>query len=630
MKRQKLVLSFVFLFMSTLLTMGQSSAELFRQANELREKGKNIEAISLYKRVKLMDSEYASDCDYWIKRIEALPDVKKKSTFAVSASSLNIPYQGGIYEIWISNAVDWSASCNAEWLNIKCKDDLLIVECANINPSTKIRSAIIEVKCGADTKNVSICNEGAPEFLFASSNIVNFTSKGGVESILIESNGNWIVSSKPSWCVTEVEGNKLKITIDDNTDSEGRKGIVRVSSTSNLSTDINVRQLPRQQFLELSKDNLRFSMSGGIDTIKVYSNDKQWHIADFPYWCNARQISDSSIVIVCAANDPIDQKREGGVKILFDDKHGLINIYQDPAPKPQYIPIAKVVKGRDVSFGIVAAYAVPVVAAKSSSDFTASAINYSLGDQREQVDYKSSGGYTVGAYADIRLYKNLFLVAGVNFTDYSYTNLFDEKYTQKIVWGRDIMEGVTDNRFEEKYHFNWIEIPVKVSYRFPLNTLSFLSVNAGPILSCGIKANMTLNGNSVSPYMNYVDKVGGIEGWIYSCDGYMNLYSSDAYYTKTYTGEDLSSVPIESDPMISSAPYNRITLGGSIGFAYEYRGIALELEYCHMFNNMANAKYWDSERFEIFTFGSDVLMSGYKQRNHRLQLKLSYTLRYKK
>lgn len=609
--------------------LAQSAADLFKKANELREKGQDTEAVELYLKVKVLDINYEKDCDYWIERIRK-NRVTDRHFLKLSLTKVEFPYQGGEYEVRVIGAGSWSASCDEEWIRLSKSDDVLIIECVGKNSSTRPRYAAIEVVSGNAHEIINVTNGGAPEYLLASSNVIYFPADGGSENIMIESNGVWEVGARPSWC--EVRKNTEGITIElmPNSTPYERKGEITIVSPAGITSTISVSQYEKEQVLELSKRRLHFPSSGGTDTIKVRSTAETWKIADYPYWCNVKMETDSTIVAVCAANDLVEQYREGGIKIFTGSTYVNIDIYQDLMPAPVYVPVAKIVSGRNVSFGISAGYVLPVISTKASSGFVASAVNYSLGNNKEQVDYKSVGGFSVGGYADIRLFRNLYLTAGVRYTNYSYENFFDENYIRRINWIGNILEGQTDNQYRETYGFNMIDVPVCFSYRFPINDMSFISINAGPTLSCSYDSRMNVTGNTFSPYMGYVGLVGGVESWSYSLDGCLDLLDAKGEYTELHTMSNGSSVPIKYPSMINATPYKKINWGAKLSMAYEFRGIAIEIEYYQMVNNMANPKFWESERFEIFTFGSDVLMSGYRQRNNRIMVNLCYTFRYKK
>ena len=80
--------------------------------------------------------------------------------------------------------------------------------------------------------------------------------------------------------------------------------------------------------------------------------------------------------------------------------------------------------------------------------------------------------------------------------------------------------------------------------------------------------------------------------------------------------------------ILEDSPLNRFNFGLRFGAAFEYAGISLGVEYNLMLTNMANKKFWESDRLTIFDQTPGTVMSGYKQRNSYLGIKLAYTFRY--
>ena len=79
---------------------------------------------------------------------------------------------------------------------------------------------------------------------------------------------------------------------------------------------------------------------------------------------------------------------------------------------------------------------------------------------------------------------------------------------------------------------------------------------------------------------------------------------------------------------LDSSPFHRLNFGIRMGASYEYAGISIGVEYNLMLTNMANKKFWEGDRLTIFDQTSGVVMSGYKQKNSYLGVKLAYTFRY--
>lgn len=295
--------------------------------------------------------------------------------------------------------------------------------------------------------------------------------------------------------------------------------------------------------------------------------------------------------------------------------------------------------GRRVSFGVNVGYVQPFASSSSGGGFTGSVINYSLGDNREDVNYSSQSGFTVGLMADYRIYKNLYILSGINFTHYKYSNTFTQPISNVIVrtLNSEVYQGNQTNNYKENYTHNMLEIPVLASYRFVLTKTGSLHVELGPYFSIGLSSKMKLSGTSEcngNIYYMYNDEVDyssshGTFNESYHIDGDFNMYEKQFSTTKTYeSGVGLASNTV-SNYNFNAAPYNRFNVGLKVGVTYELRGFQFGIGWKLQLTNMGNKEFWESSRIPIF--GNRVgenNMSGYSHRVHSLEIKLGYMLRY--
>ena len=293
--------------------------------------------------------------------------------------------------------------------------------------------------------------------------------------------------------------------------------------------------------------------------------------------------------------------------------------------------------GRRVSFGINVGYLMPFVSS-SANGFTGSPLNYSLASGEEDVSYSSQSGFTVGVMADIRLYKNFYLIAGVNYSQYNYTNTFSHTfpdYTLRAV-NRRVYVGEMVTDYKEEYSLGVVEIPLLASYRFVLTKTGSLHLNFGPYFSYGLSAKMKFSGTADCHGETYDKTIGraydtnkGTFMETHHTSGEFDLYSKTAGFTKTIESGGNIAAPVQSDYNFEESPYNRFNFGLKLGVSYELRGFQLGLGYNLQLSNMANKKFWESARMPMFNNQvGDNSMSGYKHRIHSLEVKLGYILRY--
>ena len=297
----------------------------------------------------------------------------------------------------------------------------------------------------------------------------------------------------------------------------------------------------------------------------------------------------------------------------------------------------RVLGGRNISFGLNVGYLMPFVSSKASGDFTASPINYALCNSGEDVNYSSQSGFTAGLFADIRLYKNFYMMIGANYTQVKYTNKFDKKLSNVVVSADEdyVYKGDVVNNYEENYTLQTIEVPLIFSYRFVLTRVSSLHLNLGPYVSYGLSAKMKTSGSSTSSGNVYSrwglvispNPVNSFSGINTHMNSEFDLYSKEFGFTTIYEGGAGLEVPEKY--FSEESPYKKFNYGLKAGVTFEMRGFQLSAGYSFQLSNMANKGFWEGTRIPIINgLIGDNVMSGYKHRIHAVEIKLGYVLRY--
>lgn len=530
----------------------QSCKVLYQEGNTLVDQGKLGKAKSKFQQViHCGNNLYVPDSEKriaWIDRVLRKPSTA--NPFSLSDNKVVIPYQGGQDVITVDGNGSWTAFVNDKsvgWCKIKKeKGKIYIVSEANENNTD--RSCEVVVRMGGKTRTVVVKNEKAPEMLVPSVENLTFPYKGETNTVEIRSNTNWKVTDVPGWVVSTKENGKIKLTALANDNNVERSAEIKVES-STKTVIINLYQGAGLDHLAFSKNDLHFGPDGGDEYVQILTDAQDWRFGDFPHWCQVTKVADNLLKIHCTPNEPINLNREASVNVTTGKQTLGINVCQEAKPLVAVIPNFGI-GGRAISFGISAGYLFPNIINSSGGDFTGSVVNYALGDNRENASYKSSGGFNIGLFADIRIYKNFYLKPGVEFTHYKYKNSFSgdvEIFTLGDTKNY-YFKGNAQNQYQESYTFNEIEIPVIASYRIPVTKISHLQINIGPTIRYGLSAKMKISGNTDANKMgsykivnnqrtDVVYSQGLTTSLNYSGSGELNLYKSRMKYSETYSDE---------------------------------------------------------------------------------------------
>lgn len=640
MKKLQTLLAVGLLMALPMSMHAQSCGDKLKKANQLKSAGlaeKDIDklnqAIYMFRQVSQCDPDVRTRCQ---KEVNSLNKVIKslKPDLTVSSTEVRIPYQGGARQIDVVSSGKWFISGNASWCKTNVFDNKsFAVECLEANNSTREKVMKLLVKSGSVSKNIKVVQEARPEYLEVSAESLSFPASGAIEKITVETNVNWDVASTPSWCKVEKAKDAINIVVNPNERNLERSDKIIIHLPSNNKVVIRVSQGAGDEKLILSKNNLAFAANGGEQHLKVYTDADNWFVGDYPTWMNVQRIGNDSISIRCASNDPTGLERSGSVQIKTDRQTVGVMVEQAPLMvKDLIFPDSRLVGGRNISLGISASYYMPFVGTSAGGDYVGSVVDYGLGTSAENASYKSATGFSVGLFADMRLYKNIYLIAGANFSMMKYKNQFNQATLYTMPRSPyEYMKGEVQNSYTEEYTHTMIEVPILASYRFKTGKVSHVQLNLGPVLNFGLSAKMKLSGNSDSETMKIYNST---THQLISNANYMkhtavssefNLFQPCILWTEMYTaGND---APVDHHDEFQESPLNRVNFGLRAGVAYEWAGISFGIYYTQMLSNMANKNYWENDRWTILN-NSNVTMKGYKHRLNSLEMKLAYTLRY--
>lgn len=625
---RKVLLAAVGIIACSMRLNAQSCADLYKRANSLKDSKNYAEAITYYQRARDCDANLRTDCN---KSIEYCR--KHLPKLEISEQEIVIPYQGGDKKIEVTSTNKWEIDGMTGWCNTDAFNSKnFIIQCREANNSTRSKVATLMVKSGSLYKSIKVIQEGRDEYIEVGAQSLSFPAKGTEDDITIESNANWDVTSIPSWCKIEKTNGGIHIIVNPNDRvMERTDDIVIVSPTKSVT--IKIYQGAGEEHLTLSQNNLIFNSEGDVHYIKVYSDADNWFVGDYPTWMNVQKIGNDSIRIECGKNIPNGEPRSGSVQVKTNHQTAGVMITQSPRMAQDLIfPDSKLVGGRNFSLGISASYYLPFVSASAGGDYVGSVLDYGLGTSAENASYKSAIGYSIGLFADIRLYKNIFLMAGANFTQVKYKNEFKQNtfYTQPFS-AYEYMKGELQNSYTEDYTHTMIEVPILASYRFKVNNVSHVQLNFGPVLNFGLSSKMRLSGNSdcdrMKIYNNFTNQPIDNNNYLHhtAVNTEFNLYQPCVYWEEVYTsGND---AVFSHHDTFQEAPFGKFNCGLRFGVAYEWAGLSFGLSYTQMLTNMANTNYWNNERWTVLNV-SDTTMKGYKHRLNSLEFKLAYTLRY--
>lgn len=647
-------LTALFILPAHVLTSGQNIDELkrFKKGVELLENKHYHQAIEIFNSLHSIEA-LREDCDYNIRKAkEMIAYIIVKSNDEIINQDEPIDIGCNQYDTVFTVLSNYKLKIDDYTTGIreaKIKGNKLYISFIEANKSIEDKFEKVKVSAGhAPNKcerTIELVHQKHPAYLDCSSKTVNSPADGDLASITVTANVGWeVLESQTNWFDVVCDSNKITIKTVANNQVTDRnaKIIVRAKSDYDLNITINVNQRAGAEELILSKSDLYMPADGTkVEYVKVYSNDI-WQVKDHPGWCRVEKVPGTdSLKIECTKNVS-GVIRDEYAKIVTRSGNKVVSVrIVQPSDKfvPQYA-FEKILEGRNVSLGVHASGILPTMLYSSSGEFAGSMVNYGLGSNYEKASYHMDLGFSVGVVADIRLYKNLYLKTGVDYTRFSYSNEFKGNVNIMMTHKMNVsyLKGNSLNSYKESYTFNMIEIPILASYRFVLNRNSCIHLDFGPYINYGVSAEMDLSGTTDSEtlfeykiingsytnekvseirYSSHFNKVASID-----------LYDKKSEMKTIYTyGTDVS---VPEKVVFEEAPFRRLNVGLSLGISYEYAGFCVGMNYRQGLTNIANEKFWESDRLILLNTANvrDCNISGYKQRIGYLSLSLSYLFRY--
>ena len=133
----------------------------------------------------------------------------------------------------------------------------------------------------------------------------------------------WLINHKPEWVDIDESDNDFTIKVHPYQTGQERDGSITIQSGKQLA-QVVIKQLGYATRIKASENNLKFSSSGGKETITIASDGCEWK-AQFPEWISVRDNEDG-VVISCQSNS--EEYRTGTVIFKEDNVSATVYITQ--------------------------------------------------------------------------------------------------------------------------------------------------------------------------------------------------------------------------------------------------------------------------------------------------------------
>ncbi len=219
-----------------------------------------------------------------------------------SKNQLSFDSNGGVENITVyANNVAWRFSGLPIWLTVSpntgsSTTSVAFTASENLSADTA-RTAMFYLE-SADAAwsfrtMLSATQQAATSYITPAVTDLSFKGSGGSQTVNVLSNVSWEPSSSASWAKAEVstDGKALTVSVDENPSDVPRTAIITISSTSGVSSCVNITQEPAG--VTGSTETLEFEKDGGTKSISITA-DAAWGIKTSDSWISVTPSSGSA------------------------------------------------------------------------------------------------------------------------------------------------------------------------------------------------------------------------------------------------------------------------------------------------------------------------------------------------
>lgn len=262
---------------------------------------------------------------------------------AVSPSQLSFGPDAASQSCTITSNVPWTVQTGESWISAGISagnnNGTVSISCL-ANPAIFPRSGTITITGGGITRQITVSQSGAVPFLNASPSSLAFTGTVSSQSISVNSNTYWTVSSANPWVSVSPSsgtGNgTVTITCSTNTGFISRSGTVTVSSSGLPDKTVQISQEGADRPLSTSPAGLNFSEFGGAQTI-ILTSFVDWTASPVDPWLAVSPLSGgpgTHVLTVTSTPSTTVATRYGKVSLrgTYNSSYDILVIQEGQAP----------------------------------------------------------------------------------------------------------------------------------------------------------------------------------------------------------------------------------------------------------------------------------------------------------
>lgn len=256
---------------------------------------------------------------------------------SINASTETLMFENttGEVKVEVTSESKWTASTSYSWINVTPKNGEVGTSSITISvsPNTSVNERIgyVILSIGSQEKiQIPIKQQGV--YIEIDKSQYDFDASSGTQTLQVNSNTSWQVSSVPSWVKvdkTSGTGNSaIKITVEDNPNTTERNGEIVISQPG-LSAMTTVKVHQKGKNFDVATTTLTFNDKEESQTVTI-TTDGTWRAYSSADWIKVspETATGNSTLTITVQENSTDGERNGSVNILMGDASATVAIVQ--------------------------------------------------------------------------------------------------------------------------------------------------------------------------------------------------------------------------------------------------------------------------------------------------------------
>ena len=233
-----------------------------------------------------------------------------------STETLTFENTAGEVKVEVTSDTKWTASTSYSWINVTPESGEAGTSSITISVSP----------------NTSVDERTGYVILSIGSEKYDFEASSGTQTIQVNSNTSWQLSSVPSWIKVDktsgIGNSAIKVTVEDNPNTTERNGEFVVSQPG-LSAMATVKVHQKGKTFDVATTTLTFNDKAGSQTITI-ATDGTWRAYSSAEWIKVspETATGNSTLTITVQENTTDGERSGSVNIMMGDASATVAIVQ--------------------------------------------------------------------------------------------------------------------------------------------------------------------------------------------------------------------------------------------------------------------------------------------------------------